>query len=228
MSNDNIHRGHRDRLKNKFIKNGFDDFEQHEILEMFLFYAIPRRDTNPLAHKMLDKYGSIGRLCDTPIDTLIEDFDLTKNAAVLLKMLPELSRAYISSKVNAKIITRQNAVDVLRPMFIGSTGEKLVALLTDAANRLIVCEVLSKGTLSDTPLPTRKLVDLVLRRNAKFVYLAHNHPSGYPTPSTGDLKCTTVISKTLAELGVMLLDHYVFTDYGYVSFKDNKLYSRYF
>ena len=87
---DNEHSGHRERMRKKFIENGFEVFEIHEALEMFLYYAIPRKDTNPLAHRLLDRYITVGGVCDAPIDELMKEFGLSENAAALLKMLPEM------------------------------------------------------------------------------------------------------------------------------------------
>ena len=97
---DNEHSGHRERMRKKFIENGFDVFEAHEALEMFLYYAIPRKDTNPLAHRLLDRYITVGGVCDAPIDELMKEFGLSENAAALLKMLPEMARLYTESKMS--------------------------------------------------------------------------------------------------------------------------------
>ena len=97
---DNEHSGHRERMRKKFIENGFDVFETHEALEMFLYYAIPRKDTNPLAHRLLDRYITVGGVCDAPIDELMKEFGLSENAAALLKMLPEMARLYTESKMS--------------------------------------------------------------------------------------------------------------------------------
>lgn len=95
---DNEHSGHRERMRKKFIENGFDVFETHEALEMFLYYAIPRKDTNPLAHRLLDRYITVGGVCDAPIDELMKEFGLSENAAALLKMLPEMARLYTNQR----------------------------------------------------------------------------------------------------------------------------------
>ena len=94
-SNGSDHKGHRERLRKRFIENGLDGFEEHQALELFLFYAIPRKDTNPLAHRLLERYRSISGVCDAPIDELQRDFGISENAAALLKLLPELSRSEI-------------------------------------------------------------------------------------------------------------------------------------
>ena len=94
------HSGHRERLRRRFIDNGLDGFEEHQALELYLFYAIPRRDTNPLAHRLLERYRNIGGVCDAPIDELERDFGLSESAAALLKLLPEMSRLYNESKLS--------------------------------------------------------------------------------------------------------------------------------
>ncbi len=96
------HSGHRERLRRRFIDNGLDGFEEHQALELYLFYAIPRRDTNPLAHRLLERYRNIGGVCDAPIDELERDFGLSESAAALLKLLPEMSRLYNESKLSPK------------------------------------------------------------------------------------------------------------------------------
>lgn len=112
---DNEHSGHRERMRKKFIENGFDVFETHEALEMFLYYAIPRKDTNPLAHRLLDRYITVGGVCDAPIDELMKEFGLSENAAALLKMLPEMARLYTESKMSHdNIMTMKISVKYLK------------------------------------------------------------------------------------------------------------------
>ena len=138
QSNGNEHSGHRKRLKNKFVENGFDIFEPHEALEMYLFYAIPRKDTNPLAHRLLDRYLTIGGVCDAPIDELIKDFGLSWSAAVYLKMLPEMSRLYNESKLsNDYIIDPDTLGDKFKAKFIGRTSEAVALILGDAKGKMI-------------------------------------------------------------------------------------------
>lgn len=115
---DNEHSGHRERMRKKFIENGFDVFETHEALEMFLYYAIPRKDTNPLAHRLLDRYITVGGVCDAPIDELMKEFGLSENAAALLKMLPEMARLYTESKMSHdNIIDYENLGKIFNRIF---------------------------------------------------------------------------------------------------------------
>ncbi len=221
-SNGHEHSGHRQRLKKKFIENGFDVFEPHEALEMYLFYAIPRKDTNPLAHRLLDRYLNIGGVCDAPIDELENEFGLSESAAVFLKMLPEMSRLYNESKMSDdNVIDYENLGEKFKAKFIGRTSEAVALMLGDAKGKMIYFNIISKGSINSSDMPVRKIVDLALRHNAKTAFLAHNHPSGTALPSQNDLTTTRVIRETLLSIGVDLIDHYIVTDEDFVSLRES-------
>lgn len=218
------HSGHRQRVRKKFIENGFDVFEPHEVLEMFLFYAIPRKDTNPLAHRLLDRYMNIGGVCDAPIDELISEFNLSESAAVYIKMLPEMSRLYNESKMSDdNIIDYENLGKLFQAKFIGRTSEAVALMLGDAKGKMIYFNIISKGSLNSSDMPIRKIVDLSLRHNAKTAFLAHNHPSGTALPSHSDLLTTQKVRETLLSVGVDLIDHFIITDDDYVSLRESGL-----
>lgn len=221
-SNGNEHTGHRKRLKKKFIENGLDVFEPHEALELYLFYAIPRKDTNPLAHRLLDKYGSIGAVCDAPIDELEREFALSETAAVLLKLLPQMSRLYNESKMSYdKPIDLETVGDMFAAKFIGRTSEETALMLGDAKGKMIYFDIIAKGSLTATEMPARKIVDLALRKNARTAFLGHNHPSGTALPSPGDLEATELLKDTLGTIGVELVDHFIVTSEDYVSLRES-------
>lgn len=218
------HSGHRQRVRKKFIENGFDVFEPHEALEMFLFYAIPRKDTNPLAHRLLDRYLTIGGVCDAPVDELMNEFGLSESAAVYIKMLPEMSRLYNESKMSDdNIIDYENLGEIFQKKFIGRTSEAVALMLGDAKGKMIYFNIISKGSLNSSDMPIRKIVDLSLRHNAKTAFLAHNHPSGTALPSHSDLLTTQTVRETLLSVGVDLIDHFIITDDDYVSLRDSGL-----
>lgn len=218
------HSGHRQRMRKKFIENGFDVFEPHEALEMFLFYAIPRKDTNPLAHRLLERYLTIGGVCDAPIDELMEEFGLSESAAAYIKMLPEMSRLYNESKMSDdNIIDCENLGKLFQTKFIGRTSEAVALMLGDAKGKMIYFNIISKGSLNSSDMPIRKIVDLSLRHNAKTAFLAHNHPSGTALPSHSDLLTTQKVRETLLSVGVDLIDHFIITDDDYVSLRDSGL-----
>ena len=221
-SNGHEHTGHRKRLKKKFIENGFDIFEPHEALEMYLFYAIPRKDTNPLAHRLLDRYLTIGGVCDAPIDELQREFGLSESASVFLKMLPEMSRLYAESKLSDDyVIDYETLGDVFKTKFIGRTNEAVALMLGDAKGKMIYFDIISKGSLNSASMPIRKIVDLSLRHNAKTAFIAHNHPSGSALPSGDDIDTTQTILETLASVDVELVDHFIITDDDYVSLRQS-------
>ena len=218
------HSGHRDRVRKKFIDNGFDGFEPHEVLEMYLFYAIPRKDTNPLAHKLLNRYITISGVCDAPLDELMNDFSLSRSAAVFLKMLPQMSRLYIQSKTsNDNVIDYEHMGECFVNMFIGRTEECVALILGDAKGKLLFSDIIIKGALSSTSAPTRKIVDIALRHNAKCAFLAHNHPSGSALPSSADITATRLIKETLLSVGIDLVDHFIVTTDDYVSLAQSEL-----
>ena len=144
---ENVHAGHRQRVRKRFAEHGFLGMEDYQILEMVLYYAIPRKDTNLIAHRLINRYGSFSKVCDAPIDILKSDFALSESAAVLLKMIPELSKVYSESRLALRYIDKSTAVEILRPKFIGASSEKIALALSDANDKLIFCDVVSEGSL---------------------------------------------------------------------------------
>ncbi len=221
---ESVHAGHRERMRKRFIENGFDGFEEHQALEMYLFYAIPRKDTNELAHRLLDRYFTIAGVCSAPVDELQRDFHLSETAATFLKMLPEMSRLYYES-----LHDTGNEVDLetlgewMKQKFIGRTAEAVVLLLVDAKGCMIYFDVVSKGSITSTEMPIRKIVELAIRHNCKTAFVAHNHPSGNILPSQGDLKVTKLLYDTLMGVGVRLVDHYIVGGSRYLSLRESGL-----
>ena len=221
-SDGNEHNGRRQRQKEKFLKNSFDVFAQHEVLEMLLYYAIPRRDTNPLAHRLLNRYITFGGVCDAPCDELERDFGLSKNAVVLLKMQPQLARIYTESKQrNDNTIEEETIGAQFQSMFIGRNSEAVAMILGNARGEIIFSDIIAKGSINSTEMPVRKMVDLAIRHNAKSAFIAHNHPSGSLLPSKNDLDTTMTVYDTLRSVGVVLVDHYIITDTRYLSIRDS-------
>lgn len=220
----NEHIGHRSRMKERFLHTHFDGFEDHQILEMLLFYVYPRSDTNPLAHRLLNKFGSIAAILDSPVDVLIKA-GLTKNAATFLVMLPDISRIYLDDRNNneSKIIDFSNIGDYFVSKFIGRDEEVLILLLADAKGKELYCGVVSKGGIRSSEAPIRKIIDLAIRYNAATAVIAHNHPSGVALPSRSDLEATKDVYNALELVGVLLVDHIIVSDDDFVSLRDSSL-----
>ena len=218
------HSGHRERLRRRFIDNGLDGFEEHQALELYLFYAIPRRDTNPLAHRLLERYRNIGGVCDAPIDELERDFGLSESAAALLKLLPEMSRLYNESKLSdTNLIGPETVGDMIARRFIGRTSEAVALLLGSAKGKILYFDIVAKGSVSSSDFPLRRIVDLAIRHNARTAYIAHNHPSGSLLPSRADIDVTKLLDSTLSSVGVHLLDHFIVADNEYASLREYDL-----
>lgn len=218
------HTGHRQRMKERYLHTNFDGFEDHQVLEMILYYVYPRTDTNPLAHKLLESFGSISTIFEASVDTLIQA-GLTPNAATFITMLPDIARIYLNDRNNnqSKVIDFYNLGKFFVPKFIGRDEEAMILLLADAKGKEIYCGVISKGSINASEAPVRKIVEHSMRYNASTAVIAHNHPSGVALPSKADLNSTAVINQALNLVGVMLFDHIIVSDEDYVSLRESHL-----
>ncbi len=225
MPGDNVHKGHRQRMKSKFLLNGLDAFEVHEALEILLYYAVPRCDTNPIAHRLLEHFGSVSAVFDAPVDTL-KDAGLSESTAALIKLIPEMSRLYLDDKYNNrdKVLDFDSLADYIKQKFIGRNEETVILLLGDAKGKEVFCGVIAKGSINSSDVPVRKVIDLALRYNAKTACIAHNHPSGIAIPSTDDIKTTRDIYDALMHIGVILVDHIIVADGDAVSLAQSGLF----
>lgn len=225
----NVHEGHRERMRNKYVNKGIEVFEQHEILEMLLFYAIPRKNTNDIAHRLLEACGSLSAVFDAPIDILMQQ-GLSYNAAVLLHMIPDLSRAYQSDKFDneEKIITDENIGKKMVHLFAGKNEECVYAFFLDAKGKEKYSGIISKGDASSAPLFSKDIVSIAARCKAVTVIIAHNHPSGVAFPSMADLEATADIADALDTIGIHLADHIIVADRDYISLSSTPPFSRMF
>ena len=225
----NVHEGHRERMRNKYVNKGIEVFEQHEILEMLLFYAIPRKNTNDIAHRLLEACGSLSAVFDAPIDILMQQ-GLSYNAAVLLHMIPDLSRAYQSDKfdIEEKIITDENIGKKMVHLFAGKNEECVYAFFLDAKGKEKYSGIISKGDASSAPLFSKDIVSIAARCKAVTVIIAHNHPSGVAFPSRADLEATADIADALDTIGIHLADHIIVADRDYISLSSTPPFSRMF
>ncbi len=216
-----IHSGHRDRVRIKFIESGLDGFEPHEALELLLYYCIPRKDTNPIAHKLLDSFGSLSAVLDAPLDAL-KECGLSENAATLLKLVPQMSRLYLDDRhSNSKVVDLDDLGGRLLHKFVGRDYEAVVLMLLDVKYKEVFCGVISKGSVNSCDLYIRKIIENAMIYNASYAVLSHNHPSGLALPSMADLESTRTVSQALSLVGVKLLDHVVVADGDYVSMRQS-------
>lgn len=209
---ENVHDGHRARLRRRFIeaKDGFDSFEEHQILELILFYGIPRRDTNDYAHILIDKFGSLSKVVDAPIESLTEFSFVNENTAVLLKMLPAFMSVYHKSSNKKEAYDNTNKlIDLFKSDFAGSTHEEFRIACFNVNLELICDELISSGSPTNSSVDMRKLMEIIVRSNTVNIAIAHNHPNGEPTPSNADISVTRQIDTLTKGIGVKLLDHII-------------------
>ncbi len=218
------HKGHRARMRKRYLAGGFENFEDHEILEMILYNCYKQIDTNPIAHRLLDAFGSLSAVFEAPYDSL-RNAGLSENVAVYLRMIPDISRVYLDDRNNSrnKIISFDDVGEYFLPKFIGRIDEHLMLLLTDAKGKELFCGVVATGTSCGADIPVRKIVDLSMRYNATNAVIAHNHPSGVALPSRADIRATNDLAAALELIGVQLVDHIIVSDNDFVSLRESSL-----
>lgn len=209
--NKNLHKNHRQRMKNRFLDSSFDSFEKHEMLELLLYYSIPRKDTNPIAHSLIEKFGSISAVFDAPIEALCETEGISEHTAILIKMVPLLAREYASDIDSDKksYSDYYELGEFFSSKFLGETKEKLYAAFFDNGMHLIDCIKLSEGGVNSTDANIRALSYNAIRLNSSFAVLAHNHPNSLPIPSAEDLDTTKACKLALSLVDVQLIEHYI-------------------
>ena len=222
---DHPHGGHRQRMKDKFLENGLDAFHDVNVLEMVLYYAVPQRDTNPMAHHLLDTFGSLAGVFDASVEDLQARGKLTQNAATLIKLIPAAARRQQISRASFDTIldTTQRCGDYLTPFFFGETEEVVYLLGLDAKCKALGCVKLFSGTVNYANLSVRRVVEAALNMKATSVVLAHNHTSGIAVPSQEDIQTTKSVAHALDLMGILLADHIVVADGDYVSMAESGL-----
>lgn len=220
----NIHDGHRKRLKERFLKGGMDGLTDINCLELLLFYALPRRDTNPIAHELLDHFGSLSAVLDAPPEQLQKISGISEHAATLLHIIPQLARRYMVDQTGADDIlnTTKRCGEYLLPHFIGAREEQVYLLSLDAKCKALDCRLISKGGLNSANVPVRKIVEVALTVGATSVVLAHNHPSGIALPSREDEATTLRLFNALDAVGILFADHIIIADDDFVSMADSQ------
>ena len=214
----NIHKGHRERLRNLYLEEGLDNFSPHNVLELMLFYAIPVKDTNPLAHKLIEKFGSFSGVLEASADDIAAVDNIGKKTAALLKLFLDVYRYYSVDKEKAKTFYSLNEIgDWLKPRFFGKRSEIVALLCLDSKYSYLSCPIINEGSVNATSVNFRLIAQHALQHNTTFAVLAHNHPNGFAAPSRQDIETTRNLNEFLKTLNIVLLDHIVYADDDYVS-----------
>lgn len=222
-----IHDGHRQRLKERFRNEGLDGFEEHQVLELLLFYAIPRQDTNLLAHELLNRFGSLSQVLDATPEELEKVPGIGSNAATFLALTTSVARYYLVNRAaNTTILSDVDKCGAyLLPFFFGRRNETVFLLCLDAKCKVLCCKEVGEGSVNSAGVPIRRIVEIALGVNASAVVLAHNHPSGLAIPSGDDIQTTRRVAMALDAVDVELVDHIVVADDDFVSLVRSGLYN---
>lgn len=223
---ENLHTGHRERMRMRIEENGAKSLQDHELLEVLLYYSIPRKDTNSLSHKIISEYGSLINALEADPDDMVKRLKVSQRTALLISLIPEFISRYNSKKWNKPKLnfsSSSTAGEYAKSLLNMKKNECFYILCLDAGNRLIKSELISEGIVNETTLNLREIAEIVLKNNASSVILAHNHPGGSLMASMEDIKTTTAITHTLNLLGIRVNDHIIVANNNYVSFVDLKL-----
>ena len=214
-----IHDGHRERLMERFHREGLDGFTEVQALELLLFFSRPRIDTNPLAHSLLEAFGSLDRVLDASLDQLTQVKGIKAHSASLILLIKEMSRYYEVTKARQEKVlpTIDECGDYLRAFFKGRMNETVFLLCLDAKMKVLSCREVGEGSVNYASVPIRRVVEMALKAGASSVVLSHNHPSGIALPSGEDIQTTRKVATALSAVEITLVDHIVVADDDYVS-----------
>ena len=214
---DNIHRGHRQRLKARFLREGIDGFDEHTMVELLLFFGMPYKDTNNIAHALIERFGSLSGVLDARYEQLLSVEGVGENVATLIKLIPAVSRVYLSQKEN--VTGALDNIEKLGRMLVsryrGVSVETVYLMLLDNAYRLLSIEKVYEGSVNSAQISVRRLAEIALINNASMVVLAHNHPSGLAIPSSEDIHTTATLSAMFDQIGAPMLEHILVAGEGF-------------
>ena len=206
-----VHTGHRKRTKDEFLARGLDGLPDHRVLELLLFYAIPQGDVNPLAHELINRFGSLAGVFHATPEQLMAVDGVGYNTAVLIRLVPAAAARYLQSSgsFDGQLASAWQFRELLLPLFLGQRSELAYLVCMDGKNKLLVTKKLGEGIADAVQITTRKVLETALACNATRVVLAHNHVSGVALWSDADLDTTLRLQRVLREAGIELMDHFI-------------------
>ena len=218
-----IHSGHRERVRREFLSNGADNFSDVRALELLLFYAIDRKDVNPLSHALLERFGSLKSVLSASVDELKTVPGIEEKTAILIRLVGDINKkAELDRKSSRFIInTSGDAFEYLKPHFMYSDSEKFFIVSINSDGYVIKTQELSEGVVNSVNVDLRKIAETALTNKAVQIIVSHNHPGGNVNPSDDDIRLTRKIRDMLSALNVNLLDHIIVSGFEYYSFADN-------
>lgn len=229
MAGNNPHKGHRARVKEEFCTRGLSGMADHRALELLLFYSVPQGDVNPLAHRLIDTFGSLSGVFNATIDQLTAVKGVGEHTACLIKLITALGARYQADRNHAGDIltTTEQLGEFLSPEFFGQRNEVAVILCMDAKCKVIQCRQLSEGSADSTTVNLRKMMEIALACNASQIVLAHNHTSNIAMYSKEDVIMTKVVYDAFIQMDIHLVDHLIFASDDYISMRDSGVFKQF-
>ncbi len=219
------HAGHREREKRQFLANGLNGLPDHKVMELVLFYAIPQGDVNPLAHRLVEQFGSLAGVLNATYDQLLQVDGVGPSTAALLHLIPAVSARYMaqSASFDGQIVNTWQYRELLQPLFFGQRDELAYLVCMDGKNKVLATRKLGEGIADAVRITSRKVLEAALACNATQVALAHNHVSGVALWSDADVDTTLRLKRLLREAGIELADHLIFAGDDMVSMAESGL-----
>ncbi len=230
QTKDNIHKNHRSRMRETIRQTGVDSISDVNLLEYLLFYSIPRKDTNEIAHSLLDSFGSLNGVFNATYDQLLSVDGMGESSALLISLIPGICRRYVESGYGKKLNLSEpdDVIAYVKTKFYGERKELFYIICLDALGNLINCVKLAEGSPETVAFDRRTVLETALRVKADTVIFAHNHPNGVAAPSREDADTTSEFITLLRKVGIRLADHIIVAGEDTFSFASSYKYSRLF
>ena len=212
MKSENLHSGHRERLRKRFLEEGLDSFEDYQVLELLLFQVIPRGDTNTISHRLIQRFGSLSAVLEADPQDVASVEGIGDKAAAFLAMIPQVTRRYYHDRVlrdRPKLNSSGVVAEYLIPLMAGRPEEVFYVLCLDTQCRVVYPALISEGTVKEAAVYPRHVVEVAIRHRAASVIFAHNHPAGTTKPSSQDHQLTKLLIQALGPLDIKVLDHII-------------------
>lgn len=224
-----LHSGHRKRMRERYRKNGLEGFEQHEFVELLLYHALPRVNTNKIAHELVNKFKTFANIIEADEEALKEVPGVSDNAAVYFKILADAVKLYNLDKVleTGEVRSKAYYENYLVQYYKAESSEKVLLLTLNAKMGIISEDIIYEGNANSANVDMHKMMKIALVNNASGVILAHNHPDGMPYPTPDDLETTKRVLNLFNEVRVHFIDHYIVAGNQISSVRD-KLVKNYF
>ena len=214
--------GHRKRIKERFLKTGLDSFQDYEVLEFLLTFAIRQKDLKPLAKELISRFQTFQGVLDAPIEELKTVSGIGEHCAILLKLVKKSNDFYLREEIYHRniISSPETLLKYCKSVMSGLENEQFRVIYLNTKNEVIADELLQEGTIDQSVVYPRKIIECALKQRASALIFVHNHPSGSPEPSAHDKNLTDLLLQVSGNMGIKVHDHIVIGKQGYFSFRE--------